>query len=136
MHTRRDLRDTCLSCYEQFFTTGQTWSFTFDEIAHYARAYHHLMAHWRATIPEAFLDFDYETLASAPEVPVRMLLEYCTLDWHENCLSPHTADGMVQTASAAQVRESIHPRSIGRWRRYEKHLAHLLKALSPLLDEK
>ena len=134
VHTQRDLRDTCLSCYEQYFTAGQPWSFDLKDIAAYAKAYHHLMAHWRKTIPDAFLDFSYEALASTPHENVRALLEHCGLDWHEDCLSPHKSSAATHTASAAQVREPIHPRSIGRWKNYQTQLEPLLAELADILD--
>ena len=34
------------------------------------------------------------------------------------------------TASAAQVRQPIYVKSVGRWRNYERHLEPLLEALS------
>ena len=41
------------------------------------------------------------------------------------------ADQAVRTASYAQVRQPLHARSSGRWRRYETQLAPLLRALEP-----
>ena len=42
----------------------------------------------------------------------------------------HSLDKAVATASAVQVREPVHTRSIGRWRRYESQLAPMLATLS------
>ena len=39
---------------------------------------------------------------------------------------------IVKTASAGQVRQPIYNSSVGRWKKYERHLAPLLEALGPL----
>ena len=51
------------------------------------------------------------------------------LEWDERCLSPHTNPCAVETASQWQVRQPIYHQTIGRWQRYEKHLAPLKEAL-------
>jgi len=46
------------------------------------------------------------------------LLAHCELPWEAACLSFHSNAAPVATASAAQVREPIHPGNLDRWRRY------------------
>jgi hypothetical protein len=41
----------------------------------------------------------------------------------------------VMTASATQVREPVHRRSVARWRRFERHLAPLREALGSYADD-
>jgi hypothetical protein len=129
VHTRRDLRDTGLSCYEQYFTSGQEWSFDLADIGHYAAAYRSLMNHWGSQLADEILDLDYETLVSDPDNTIRALLAHCALDFQEACLTPERSSHVTHTASAAQVREPIHTRSIGKWQRHEHRLRPLLEAL-------
>ncbi|MDH4074007.1 MAG: sulfotransferase family protein, partial [Gammaproteobacteria bacterium] len=44
------------------------------------------------------------------------------LPWEDACLRFHEQKQAVSTASAVQVREPAHTRSIGRWRKYEQQL--------------
>jgi len=44
------------------------------------------------------------------------------LPWENACLHFHQQESAVTTASAVQVREPAHTRSIGRWRKYQKQL--------------
>ena len=43
-------------------------------------------------------------------------------------MKQHTTEA-VTTASAVQVRQPVHTRSVGRWRRYEKQLAPMRETL-------
>jgi tetratricopeptide (TPR) repeat protein len=48
-----------------------------------------------------------------------------SLDWDPACLNFHQNPRPVRTASAAQVRQPVHSRSVGRWKNYEGPLALL-----------
>jgi hypothetical protein len=56
---------------------------------------------------------------------VRKLLAFCDLPFHADCLQFHKTERMVRTASASQVRERLHARSVARWKNYRKQLAPL-----------
>ena len=59
------------------------------------------------------------------------MLDYCGLPWDDRCLSFHETERPVKTASLVQVRRPLYRSSVGRWRRYEKHLGPLMEALGP-----
>ena len=71
----------------------------------------------------------YEDLTTNQEEETRKLLQYCELDWDENCLSFHKNKRAVKTASAKQVREKMYQGSSEAWKKYEVHLKPLIKAL-------
>ena len=58
------------------------------------------------------------------------MIAFCGLDWDERCLSFHKTERFVKTASLGQVRQSMYASSVGRWRRYERHLGPLLEELN------
>jgi hypothetical protein len=62
------------------------------------------------------------------------LLEFCGLPWDPRCLSFYEGNRVVRTASAAQVREPVYKRSVGRWRVYERHLGPLIAELGDLAN--
>lgn len=101
---------------------------------HHAR-YRRLMATWRDRFPGRFFDISYEETARDLEPNARALIEYLGLPWEEACLNFHQQSSAVSTASAAQVREPAHTRSIGRWKHYEKQLAPMLDTLQETLGE-
>lgn len=129
IHLRRQPMDALYAVYKTLFRMGYPYSYAFDDLARYYAAYRRLMAHWRQVAPGAVIDLDYESLAVEPETTARQLLASCGLDWDPACLLFHARQDAVATASAAQVREPIHARSIGLWRNYAHELEPLARAL-------
>lgn len=129
LHMRREPMDACFAMYKQLFADAYLYSYDQQELArHYVR-YSRLMATWRERFPGRFMDVDYEGLVADTEETLRCVFEHVGLSWQRQCMDFHTAPGAVTTASAAQVREMPHQRSIGRWRRYEKDLAPMREVL-------
>ncbi len=129
IHCRRDLRDTALSCWMTVFQS-LPWTNTPTDIASVFRAYLRLMDHWRATLPATIHEVDYEDTVTDLEAVARRLVSAMALEWDPACLEFHRAGRAVRTASAIQVREPVHRRSVGRWKLYETELADLFAALA------
>jgi tetratricopeptide (TPR) repeat protein len=129
IHCRRDPIDTCVSCYVQSF--GQPHPFTLDlaHLGHYYREYNRLMAHWTRVLPVPIFELQYEELTAEQEAVSRRMVEFCGLEWDERCLRFNETERVVRTASSLQVRQPMYRSSVGRWKRYEKHLKPLLDAL-------
>ena len=130
IHCRRNAVDTCLSCYKQNFTGLQKFAYDLQELGQYYLMYQSLMSHWQQLLPEFIYDCDYESLVSKPESQIRALLDYCGLEWHQDCLSFYDTRRTVNTASLTQVRQPLYKTSISRWHNYEKHLTPLLEVLN------
>ncbi len=129
LHLRRDPMDACFAIYKQLFADAYLYSYDQEELArHYVR-YLRLMETWRQRFPGRFLDVDYERLVTDTESTLRDVLEYVGLSWQAQCLDYTRIDTAVTTASAAQVREKPHARSVERWRRYEDRLAPMRRIL-------
>lgn len=131
IHTVRDPRDTCVSCYLTSFRHARGFSFDMADLAGTWRLYDELMSHWRDVCPDAFLDVRYEDLVDDTESGARRLIDYLGLEWDDACLRFSESTRTVTTASRAQVRSPVYRTSIGRWRRYADHLAPLIDALPP-----
>jgi tetratricopeptide (TPR) repeat protein len=129
IHMRRDPMDACYALYKTLFGAGSPYSYDLDDLGRYYIAYHHLMAHWRRTLPGRFLEVSYERLVGSQEEVTRELLAGCDLEWQSACLEFHRNSAPAATASAAQVREPIHTRSVGMWRHYERELRPLADRL-------
>lgn len=128
IHCRRDPLDTCVSCYTQLFSRGQHYSYDLRELGRYYRSYQRLMAHWDRLIGDFILEIDYESLVADLEGQIKRTLSFCGLAWDDACLSFYDSKRPVRTASATQVKQPIHERSVRRGQRF-KHF------LNPLVDE-
>jgi tetratricopeptide (TPR) repeat protein len=122
IHIVRNPMDACFASFKQLFADAYPHSYEQKEMARHHARYRHLMQLWRERFPGRFLDLAYEDLASDIEPNARKLIDFLDLPWEDACLSFHKQRAAVTTASAVQVREAAHTRSIGRWRRYEKQL--------------
>lgn len=130
IHIKRNPIDTCLSCFEKKFTTGHEYTYDLDTLAKHFIAYSDLMKHWLKLYPELIYEINYEDIVSDTESQVRNCLSFLGLRMQKSCLEYYKNDRNVYTASTDQVREKINSNSIGKWRRYEKQLAPLVKRLS------
>lgn len=130
VHVRRDARDTCVSCYATALS-GNAIPARLDELGKFYRLYETLMQHWRNILGhEKFIEIEYEKLIDSPEPVIRKLLSDVDLSWHPDCMRHHETQRPIATASLHQVRRPLYKSSIGRWRRFEPHLAPLLQALN------
>ncbi len=129
VHCRRDALDTCLSCYFQNFTHGQEYSFDLTDLGRFYTDYRWMMERWAERLPLPVFDLVYEELVGDLEGVGRRLLAVCDLDWHPYCGRFFETERPVLTASRAQVRRPVYTSSIGKWRKYEKHLGPLIAAL-------
>lgn len=128
MHCQRDPLDVCLSCYFQDFLT-QPFSYDLTNLGRYYREYNRLMAHWSAVLQVPVLDVRYEELITDTEAVSRRMIAFCGLDWDDTCLASHKNDRPIYTMSDWQARQPVYDTSIERWRRYERHLEPLKRAL-------
>lgn len=128
IHCKRDPRDTCFSIYGLDFAGDHAYAYDQSNLGRYFRQYERLMNHWQRVLPDNILDVQYEELIANQESGTRRMLEFCGLDWDENCLDFHKTDRTVRTWSYRQVRQPIYKTSVARWRKFEPHL-------KPLLDE-
>lgn len=133
IHVMRDPIDTCFSNFKHLFHKGQLHSYTLEETAKFYLDYADLMKHWRNVLPKnAFYEMQYENLVEDPEKISKDLLNFCGLEWEENCINFHTNNRKVKTASVLQVRQPIYKTSMKKWQDFEKHLQPLTDILGQL----
>lgn len=130
IHARRDILDTCFSCFTTSFADGMEWSSDLGELGRYARAHARLTNHWRCVLDSGdILDVHYEDVVDDIEAAARRIVSYCGLPWDDRCLDFHVAQRPVRTASVAQVRRPLYRSSVGKWRAYASQLGPLIDAL-------
>ncbi|KFN48964.1 tetratricopeptide repeat-containing sulfotransferase family protein [Arenimonas composti] len=129
LHMRREAMEVCFSNLKELFADAYPHSYDQAEMGRHWRRYDALMAHWRREYPQRILDIDYARLVAEPEPVAREVLAFLGLPWDPRVLESEARPGAVATASAAQVREPIHTRFLGQWRRYETWLTPLRNAL-------
>ncbi|WGL16509.1 sulfotransferase [Microbulbifer bruguierae] len=126
--------DTIVGNFRQLFSFDDAaYRYTLDlqDIAKYYLSFKQLTECLADVYRKRFYVLNYEMLVSSPETEVRKLLSFCGLPWEPGCLNIEANHTPVATASSVQVREGIHSKSIGQWRRYQGCLS---EAAAILLD--
>jgi tetratricopeptide (TPR) repeat protein len=129
VHLVRGPMDSCFASFKQLFADAYLHSYEQGEMARHHIRYRDLMTHYRACFPGRIIDVSYEETVHDIESNARGLISALDLDWEDACLNFHESQSGVATASAVQVREPAHTRSIGRWRRYERQLEPMRREL-------
>ena len=129
LHMVREPMDTCFSNLKELFADAYPHSYDQGEMARHFLRYQALMAHWHRQFPGRILDVHYDRLVAEPAAVAREVLAYCGLQWDPSVLAIEARGGAVATASSVQMREPIHQRFVGQWRRYEVQLQPLRQAL-------
>lgn len=122
------------SCFKQLFAHGQTFTYNLTDFGYYYRDYVRLMDHWDEVLPGRVHRVQYEDMVADTENQIRRLLEYCELEFEEQCLRFYETQRAIRTPSAEQVRQPVYKESVEQWRNYEAWLGPLKEALGPLLD--
>jgi len=101
---RRNPMDACLAMFKQLFTGVYEFSYGFDDLARYYPMYDRLHAHWSAVLGGRIIEIEYENLVS-------------------------DISAASTTASAIQVRQKVHSRSVLKWKNFASHLEPLRSRL-------
>lgn len=125
IHCRRGRRDTALSLWTQRFAHADLgFSYDFSDIAAFMEGHDNLIEHWRRTLPLAWFDLEYETLARNPEETVRSMRRF--LGMPDDRATDNAVDKQaITTASVWQARQPLYVSSINRWRAYAEYLPEL-----------
>ena len=136
INLKRDSRAVCWSIYKSYFPAeGLGFAFNMKDLARYYNSYNELMIFWHDQFRNKIYDICYEDLTTNQEEETKKLLEYCELDWDDNCLNFHKNKRAVKTTSSLQVREKIYQGSSEAWKKYETQIQPLIDSLKPYLNQ-
>lgn len=119
---KRNPMDICFAMYKQSFFR---YAYSLDDLGRYYVAFRRLYEHWHRVLRGRMIEVEYESLVTDQEPETRRLLDRLGLGFEDACLRFEENTGASNTASAVQVREKMHNRSVGRWRHFESQLRPL-----------
>lgn len=135
INTRRHPMDSLLGVYKQLFAKGQNFTYDTLELAEFYRCYDRIMSHWHDVLPGYILDVHYEDTVTDLEGQVRRILDFCGLEFEENCLRYYETSRPVKTASSEQVRQPIYTSALGLWQKYGDDLAEWQDELRDIIEK-
>ena len=119
----RDPVAVAWSIFSRFFPASQmAFSYSFDFIINEYRMYMNMMNFWHQKFPGRIFDLNYETLTQDQERSTRAIIDFCELDFEDNCLNFQNNTRAVKTASSQQVKKGMYKGSSEEWKKYASFL--------------
>ena len=123
IHCTRNLKDTALSIYKNAFEINSiVWSNDQNDLVKYISIYMDLINFWKNKIPNFIYDLNYENLIKYKTEEIKKLLQFCELQWEEDCLNFNKKANPIKTVSVAQARKPIYNSSINTYENYNNYL--------------
>ena len=128
--------DCVLSCFMQNFKLNDAMV-NFLTLQQSAKLYDAVMSLWvlyANTLDIKVSVVKYEDLVQDLQSTVKPLLNFLSVDWHDNLLNyQQTAlsRGKINTPSYNQVTQSLYTQASGRWKNYQDHIKEIMPLLEP-----
>ncbi len=122
INCNRDPLDIIWSNFKIYFSRSMPFTNDLTDIGNMYKYYKDLMNFWRKKFPQFIYDIDYLSLVQNPKTEIEKLLNFCELNWDENCLNHHKNKRSIKTASSTQARKPIYKTAIKSSDRYKDYL--------------
>ena len=80
------------------------------------------MKFWGKKIPNFIYNLNYEKLINNQKEETEKLLNFCELDWEEDCLNFNKKANPIKTISITQARKAIYKTSLNSYEKYYNYL--------------
>ena len=132
IHCTRNPKDICLSIYKNLFSSYlMDWSYSEEDIGNFYILYKDLMKFWTFKLKDSIYNINYENLIRNKNTEVKKLLDFCELDFDENCFNHHRSTKTpIKTVSISQARSQIYSSSINKNEYYKKNLQTMFNLIS------
>jgi hypothetical protein len=114
----RDYCDIGLSIYKNDFALNLDFAYDQKNIIDYVTAFDSIMKQWKNRLALEIYEIKYEDLIRDPETHVSSLLDFCNLEFDQDCLHFYKKQLTSDTVSTNQVTNNFYDSSIGVWKNY------------------
>lgn len=132
IHCVRERSDNCLSIYKTLFDGGIAWSYNLENILDYYKNYKFLMEEWEKRYSESIFKLSYEDMITNPEQNIKKMLNFCNLNFEDNCLNFYKNSRPIKTMSISQARKPIYKSSVGSSEKFNIYLKDFFKRLNTI----
>lgn len=132
IHCKRNPKDNILSLYKNDFDDRLNFSYDFKDLLQFYKEYLDLMNTWKTKLHGEIFDVTYENIISNPEEEIKNLLNFCELDFEENCLSFYKNKRPIKTVSSAQARQPLYNKSVNSYKNYEVYMKEIFQKIEEL----
>ena len=125
INCKRNSMDIVWSNFKNYFPNSMPFTNDLEDIANFYKLYDDLVEFFKKKFPKTIFDIHYPELVENPEKQIRKLLEFCELEWDDNCLNHHKNKRAIKTASSTQARKPIYKTAINSSDRYKDYLKNV-----------
>ena len=130
IYCSREPMDNCFSLYKtRFNLNSHLYSYDQKTLAEFYLLHKKLITFYIKESGAKLYNFENERLLNNQKLVTSELLEFCDLDWEDNCLNYQENTKGVRTASLRRVREPLSRDAVGAWKQYESSLTTLQENL-------
>ena len=91
---------------------------------------------WNLKIGDFIYNAQYEDLISNPNKEIKNLINFCDLDWQENCIEFYKNKRPIKTVSIVQARNPLFKSSISSFENYKNFLNELFTNIEKISAKK
>ena len=102
----RDPLENSWSIYKNEFE-GNVFFEQFYDIAEYYKLHNEIMKFWKDEYKSEIYEINYEDLINNSEKKIRELIDFCGLNWEDQCLEFYKNQKSIKTVSFLQARRPI-----------------------------
>ena len=126
INCNRDPIDTCFSNFKNFFVGNLLFTNNLNDLAQFYNKYNSLIKFWKNFFDNDIYDLNYNSLIENPNKEIKNIINFCQLDWDENCLKHELNSKSIKTASYVQARKPIYKTAINSSENYKQYLVELI----------
>jgi len=112
IHSNRNIVDSAFSIYRNLFDGPLGWTYNQEYLIKYINNYKDLMNFWTNKLGNFIYDYQYEKLVDNQIEETKKVLNFCKLEFEENCINYTKNKIPVRTISVAQARQKIYKSSV------------------------
>ncbi len=128
IHCKRNVKDTALSIYTNMFEGNSIpWAYNESNLLKFIELYKDLLNFWHNKTPNFIYDCNYEEITNDPKKIIKQILEFCDLEFENNCLNFHQKNSAIKTVSVNQARKPIYKNSVNQSDYFKPYLDFLNK---------
>ena len=130
IHCSRNPHDNCLSLFKNLFEGGLNFSYNQKELGAYYNLYSDLMKFWESKVPDFFFTIKYEDIVEDIETSSKKIINFCGLDWEQECMSFYNNKSPIKTMSTAQARQPVYKTSLKSSEKFSPYMKQLNNLIS------
>lgn len=115
--------------FKNLFEGGLGFTYDQKDLVKYYKTYLELMSFWKLSFDSTILDVKYEDLISNSKEEIKRIIDFCNLEWEEQCLEFHKNKTPIKTMSTAQARMPIYKSSLNPFEKFSNYFQILEKNL-------